>query len=56
MSTLGQTKKWLYYRGWLANTGPNTCYGEILGPINQLLQYYRGWPANTGPNTNLAVL
>ncbi len=23
---------WLYYRGWPANTGPNTCYGETLGP------------------------
>ncbi len=23
----------LYYRGWPANTGPNTCYGDF-GPIN----------------------
>ncbi len=22
---------WLYYRGWPANTGPNTCYGDF-GP------------------------
>ncbi len=27
-------QQWLYYRGWPANTGPNTCYGETLGPIN----------------------
>ncbi len=20
---------WLYYRGWPANTGPNTCYGDF---------------------------
>ncbi len=37
---------WLYYRGWSANTGPNTCYGDFGGIITWL--YYRGWPANTG--------
>ena len=29
----GADQQWLYYRGWPANTGPNTCYGA-LGPIN----------------------
>ena len=22
-------QQWLYYRGWPANTGPNTCYGDF---------------------------
>ncbi len=22
-------QQWLYYRGWLANTGPNACYGDF---------------------------
>ena len=26
-------QQWLYYRGWPANTGPNTCYGDF-GTIN----------------------
>ncbi len=25
----GVDQHWLYYRGWPANTGPNTCYGDF---------------------------
>ncbi len=25
----GVDQQWLYYRGWPANTGPNTCYGDF---------------------------
>ncbi len=34
---------WLYYRGWPANTGPNTCYGDF-GAFNLAVLYIDlGW-------------
>ena len=50
---------WLYYRGWPANTGPNTCYGD-LGPINLaeggLLTQVQTHAMETLGLINLAVL
>ncbi len=51
---------WLYYRGWPANTGPNTCY---MGPLfnlaiieGGLLTQVQTHAMETLGSINLAVL